>query len=468
MTKESFSIARVFKLFVSALKGKETEFTTGSINKAIVLLSIPIIAEMTGEALFALIDMIFVSRVSVNAVATIGLTEAPLMIIFSLAIGLSMAATAIVARRVGEKNYERAANAAFQAILIAIVIGIVLGIFGYIYSADILSLMGGDESLIKEGVGYTQVMYGANVSIVLIFLINGIFRGAGNASIAMKSLLLANGLNIILDPIFIFGWGFVPAYGVEGAAIATTIGRSCGVVYQVFYLFNGKSLIKIGIANFVIKWKTIKEIIVISAGGIGQFLVETLSWLFLVRIVSEFGKEAMAGYQISFRVIYFTLLPSWGMANAAATLVGQNLGALKPDRAEQSVWVTAKWNAIFLILITVLFSLFSTEVLSIFDQPRAVIDIGSNALKIICVGYVFFAYGMVVGQGFNGAGDTKTPMYISIVVFWLIQIPLSYFLSFNMGWGTNGVFFCIAFCHSLYAVIAIAVFKRGNWKTVEV
>ena len=468
MTKESFSITRVFKLFISALRGKETEFTTGSINKAIVLLSIPIIAEMTGEALFALIDMIFVSRVSVNAVATIGLTEAPLMIIFSLAIGLSMAATAIVARRVGEKEYERAANAAFQAILIAIVIGIVLGFFGYIYSAEILSLMGGDKSLIKEGVGYTQVMYGGNISIVLIFLINGIFRGAGNASIAMKSLLLANGLNIILDPIFIFGWGFIPAYGVEGAAIATTIGRSCGVVYQVFYLFNGKSLIKIGVANFVVKWKTIKEIIVISAGGIGQFLVETLSWLFLVRIVSEFGKEAMAGYQIAFRVIYFTLLPSWGMANAAATLVGQNLGALKPDRAEKSVWVTAKWNAMFLILITVLFSLFSTEVLSIFDQPKAVIDIGSDALKIICVGYVFFAYGMVAGQGFNGAGDTKTPMYISIVVFWLIQIPLSYFLSFNMGWETNGVFFCIAFCHSLYALVAIAIFKRGNWKTVKV
>ncbi|SNS80572.1 putative efflux protein, MATE family [Ekhidna lutea] len=468
MTKESFSISRVFKLFISALKGKETEFTTGSINRAIVLLSIPIIAEMTGEALFALIDMIFVSRVSVNAVATIGLTEAPLMIIFSLAIGLSMAATAIVARRVGEKEYERAANAAFQAIIIAIVIGITLGIFGYQYSAEILELMGGDSSLIEEGVGYTQVMYGANISIVLIFLINGIFRGAGNASIAMKSLLLANGLNIILDPIFIFGWGIIPAYGVEGAAIATTIGRSCGVVYQIFYLFNGKSLIKITVANFIIKWKTIKEIIVISAGGIGQFLVETLSWLFLVRIVSEFGKEAMAGYQISFRVIYFTLLPSWGMANAAATLVGQNLGALKPERAEKSVWVTAKWNAIFLVFITVLFSLFSTEVLSIFDQPKSVIDIGSDALKIICVGYVFFAYGMVLGQGFNGAGDTKTPMYISIVVFWLIQIPLSYFLSFTMGWETNGVFFCIAFCHSLYALVAMVIFKRGKWKTVKV
>ena len=469
MTKESYSITKFFKLFVSALKGQETEFTTGSINRAIVLLSIPIIAEMTGEALFALIDMIFVSRVSVNAVATIGLTEAPLMIIFSLAIGLSMAATAIVARRVGEKDFFRASNAAFQAIVLAVFLGVILGIIGYFNAAEILRLMGGDSSLIEEGVGYTEIMYGANVSIVLIFLINGVFRGAGNASIAMKSLLIANGLNILLDPIFIFGFWFIPEFGVEGAAIATTIGRSVGVVYQIFYLINGKALIKITRENLAIKWDTIKELIIVSAGGIGQFLIETLSWLFLVRIVSAFGKDVVAGYQISFRVIYFTLLPSWGMANAAAALVGQNLGASKPERAEKSVWVTAKWNGFFLIGIAVIFSLFPSQILLLlFEQPREVIATGADALRIICLGYIFFAYGMVVGQGFNGAGDTRTPMYISLVVFWLIQIPLSYFLSFNLGWESNGVFFCIAFCHSLYAVIAIALFRKGKWKKVKV
>lgn len=468
MKNESLSISKLFKLFISALRGEETEFTTGSINRAIVLLSIPIIAEMTGEALFALIDMIYVSRISVNAVATIGLTEAPLMIIFSLAIGLSMAATAIIARRVGEKNYERASNAAFQAILISIVVGVILGIFGYQFADRILHLMGGDQSLIDEGAGYTKILYGGNVSIILIFLINGVFRGAGNASIAMRSLLLANALNIILDPIFIFGWGPVPEYGVAGAAIATTIGRSCGVLYQIFYLINGKSLIKIAAENFVVRWETIKEIILISLGGIGQFLIETLSWLFLVRIVSEFGKEAVAGYQISFRVIYFTLLPSWGMASAVATLVGQNLGAEKPERAETSVWRTAKWNAIFLILVAVVFSFFADQVLSIFNQSGHVLEVATNALTIICFGYVFFAYGMVVGQGFNGAGDTKTPMYISLGVFWFIQIPLAYYLSITLDWQANGVFFCIAFCHSLYAIVAIALFKRGKWKTVKV
>lgn len=432
------------------------------------MLSIPIIAEMMGEALFALIDMIFVSRVSVNAVATIGLTEAPLMIIFSLAVGLSMAATAIVSRRVGEKHFKNASNAAVQAIFLGLCVGITLGVVGYRYAADILHLMGGDADLVKEGIGYTRIMYGGNISIILIFLINGIFRGAGNASIAMKSLLIANGLNILLDPLFIFGIGPIPAYGVQGAAIATTIGRSCGVLYQCYYLFNGRALIHVGMHNLLVRWKTIKEIAVISAGGIGQFLVETMSWLFLVRIISEFGKESVAGYQIAFRVIYFTLLPSWGMANAAAALVGQNLGAKKPERAEKSVWTTAKWNAIFLIAVAVVFFQFSHYVLSIFGQEGAVLQIASNSLKIICFGYVFFAYGMVLGQGFNGAGDTKTPMFISLFVFWLVQIPLSYFLSITLGWQSNGVFFCIAFCHSLYALIAMVLFRKGKWKQVEI
>lgn len=468
MTKESFAISRVFKLFLSALRGEETEFTTGSINRAIILLSIPMIAEMIGESLFAIVDMIFVSRISVNAIATVALTETPLMIIYSLAVGLSMAATAIVARRVGEKKLVRAADAAFQAILISIAIGVLFGIVGFVYAEEILALMGGELDLIAEGVGYTRIMYAGNLSIILIFLINGVFRGAGNASIAMKSLLLANFLNMVLDPLFIFGLGPIPAMGVEGAAVATTTGRSIGVVYQLVHIFNGSSLIKLTMKNFVVRIKTVVEIIKIGSAGIGQFLVETLSWLFLVRIVAEFGTEAVAGYQLSFRVIVFTLLPSFGMANAAATLVGQNLGAKKPDRAETSVWRTAKWNTIFLVSVAIVFSIFANQVLGIFDQSGIVLETAKSALRIICFGYIFFAYGMVIGQAFNGAGDTLTPLWINIVVFWAIQIPLAYYLSVLNDWGADGVFFCIAFCHSLYAVIAIVLFKRGKWKTVEV
>lgn len=468
MTKSNYSFRNILRIVRSALKGEEKEFTKGSINKAIILLSIPMIAEMIGEALFAIVDMVYVSRISVNAIATVALTESPLMIIYSMAVGLSMAATAIVARRIGEKDYDRAANAGFQSILIAIVVGLVLGIPGAFFAEEILSAMGGEQDLINEGVGYTRVMYAGNISIILIFLINGVFRGAGDASIAMKSLLLANGLNIILDPIFIFGLGPIPAFGVTGAAIATTTGRSIGVIYQIFHLVNGSSLIRIAWKNFVVRWQTIKEIVKVSIGGIGQFIVESLSWLFLVRVVAEFGTEAVAGYQMSFRVIIFTLLPSWGMANAAATLVGQNLGAKQPDRAETSVWRTALWNTIFLVFIAIVFSIFARQILSIFDQSGVVEETAINALRIICFGYIFFAYGMVIGQSFNGSGDTKTPLYINLIVFWVIQIPLAYLLAIKLDWGPNGVFTCIAFAHSLYAVVAIFLFRRGKWKTVEV
>ncbi len=468
MTNSNYSLKKIFKVIITALKGEEKEFTKGSINRAIILLSIPMIAEMLMESLFAVVDVFFVSRVSVNAVATIGLTESVLMIIYSLAVGLSMAVTAVVARRIGEKDPKRAGNAAFQAMLIAVAIGLGLGIPGFIFADSILTLMGGEPDLIKEGVGYTRIMYAGNLSIILIFLINAIFRGAGDASIAMRSLWLANGLNIILDPIFIFGWGPIPAFGVEGAAIATTTGRSVGVLYQLYHLFNGKSIIKLGWENIVVRWKTIKELLIISGGGIGQFLIESASWIFLVRVVSLFGSEALAGYTIAFRIIVFTLLPSWGMANAAATLVGQNLGAGSPDRAETSVWRTALWNTIFLVVIAAIFFTFADPIFRIFGAEGMVKTTGINALRIICFGYIFFAYGMVVGQAFNGSGDTKTPMYISFVVFWLIQIPLAYVLSVNLGWESNGVFFCIAFAHSLYAIVAIVLFRRGKWKTVQV
>lgn len=468
MQKLSEQFHSFIKLLVLVFKGGEIEYTSGSINRAIFLLSIPMILEMIMESLFAVVDVYFVSKVSVNAVATVGLTESVLMIIYSMAVGLSIAATAIVARRVGEKNHERAADAAFQAIALACSIGVVLGFFGFIFAEDILRLMGGEPELIEEGVGYTRVMYAGNLSILLLFLLNAIFRGAGNPIIAMTSLWIANGLNIILDPLLILGIGPFPEMGVEGAAVATTIGRSVGVLFQLFFLVSGWSVVKLGWKNLVIRVKTLMELIKLSGGGIGQFLVESASWIFLVRVTSEFGAEALAGYTIAFRIIVFTLLPSWGMANAAATLVGQNLGAKKPERAETSVWRTAAFNAAFLLLVALVFFIEADPILELFTQEVEVKEIGKSALQIICFGYIFFSYGMVLGQSFNGAGDTRTPMYVSLVVFWAVQIPLAWILAIPMGFNQNGVFFSIAFCHSLYAITCMILFRRGKWKTVEV
>ncbi len=462
------SIKKILSLTFSALKGTEKEFTTGSINRAIFLLSIPMIAEMIMESLFAIVDVFFVSRVSVNAVATVGLTESVLMVIYSVAIGLSMATSAIVSRRVGAKKYDRAADGAFQSILLAIIVGIVFALFGSYFASDVLTLMGGAPDLVKEGTGFTRIMFAGNLSIILLFLINGIFRGAGDASIAMRSLWLANGLNIILDPILIFGLGPIPAYGLEGAAIATTTGRSIGVIYQIVHLSNGRSIIKIGIRNVVFRFKTVIELVRISIGGMGQFLIETASWIFLVKVMSLFGSEALAGYTIAFRVIVFSILPSWGISNAAATLVGQNLGADQPGRAEASVWKTAWYNMLFLGTISVVFFLAADPILSIFSSDENVLEIGTDALKIICLGYIFFAYGMVISQAFNGAGDTKTPLIINFFVFWVFQIPLAYWLAVILDWQSNGVFTSIALAHSLQAVISVLIFRKGKWKLIAV
>ncbi|RED93179.1 MATE family efflux transporter [Marinoscillum furvescens] len=461
-------IQRLANLFVVALKGSEKEFTTGSINRAIFLLSIPMIGEMIMESLFAVADVYFVSKVSVNAVATVGLTESILMIIYSVAVGLSMATTAIIARRVGEKKYHRAGDAGFQSIFLAVIVGALLGVVGFVFAEDILRLMGGEPDLIAEGKGFTQIMFAGNLSIFLLFLNNAIFRGAGDASIAMRSLWLANGLNLILDPLLIFGYGPIPAMGIEGAAIATTTGRSIGVLYQFYFLIKGRGIIRIGWSNVVIRLKTLVELLKISMGGMGQFLIESASWIFLVRVMSYFGSEALAGYTIAFRVIVFTILPSWGMSNAAATLVGQNLGAKAPDRAETSVWRTAFYNMLFLGVVSVIFFIAADPIIGLFSQGDLVQDIGASALKIICVGYVFFAYGMVISQAFNGAGDTKTPLIINFFVFWIIQIPLAYWLAVTLDWQANGVFFTIAFSHSLQAVVSIFLFRRGKWKTVAV
>lgn len=466
MTQNSF--VKFYRYLRIALRGSETNFTTGSIRRAIFLLSVPMVLEMVMESLFAVVDIFFVGRVGVHAVATVGLTESVLTIIYSVAIGLSMAATATVARRVGENRPELAADAAFQAIAIAVGFSLIIALVGGFFARDILRLMGGEPALVEEGVGYTRLMFASNISIMLLFLVNGIFRGAGNASLAMRSLWIANGLNILLDPVFIFGWGPVPAYGVTGAAIATTIGRSVGVIYQLYHLFGGRALVRVGYANLVLRTNTLLRLLKIASGSMGQFLVESASWIFLVRIIAVFGSEALAGYTIAVRIIIFSILPSWGLSNAAATLVGQNLGAGHPLRAEQSVWQTAFYNLLFLLVLSVVFYAAAYPMVRLFSDDAAVIEHGAEALRIICVGYAFVSYGMVVGQSFNGAGDTRTPLLINLGCYWALQIPLAYLLAVPLGWGPTGVYVAIAVTFSASAVASVVLFRRGKWKTVRV
>jgi len=462
------SIKKLIHYFKLSLSGKEIDFTSGSIRKAIFLLSVPMVLEMLMESIFALVDIAFVSMVSVNAVATIGLTESVITLVYAVAIGLSMAATAVVARRTGEKDSKGANEAAVQVILLGCVIAVIVGIIGVLFPKEILSLMGGEPDLIEEGYKYTQILIGGNITIFLLFLINAVFRGAGDASVAMWVLLIANVLNIILDPIFIFGLGPIKAYGVEGAAIATTIGRGTAVVIQLFILFYGWSKIKITIRDIVFRYKIMINIIRVSLGGIGQFLIGTSSWVFLMRIMAEFGSEALAGYVIAIRVMMFSFMPSWGMSNAAATLVGQNLGAANPDRAERSVWLTSKYNAYFMLLISLIYLFFARNIIGFFKTEPEVIYYGGLALQIVAAGYVLYAYGMVVTQAFNGAGDTKTPTIINFFCFWLFQIPFAYLTALVFNFGPVGVFLSITLAEILIAIIAIVWFKRGKWKTIKV
>ncbi|MER3373816.1 MAG: MATE family efflux transporter [Allomuricauda sp.] len=467
-SNNTLSFKKLINYFWIAVSGKETEFTSGSIRKAIFMLSIPMILEMLMESIFALVDIAYVSKVSVNAVATIGLTESVITLIYALAIGLSMAATAVVARRIGEKDVDGARIAAVQAIGLGVLVSIVFGIVGIVYAKEILFLMGGEPDLVAEGFGYTQFLIGGNITIMLLFLINAIFRGAGNASIAMWTLVLSNGLNIILDPIFIFGLGPIPEYGVTGAAIATNIGRGTAVLFQLGILFFGWGKIRLVLKDLVLNLKVMVNLIRVSIGGIAQFLIGTSSWVFLMRIMSEFGSEVLAGYTIAIRVIMFTLMPSWGMSNAAATLVGQNLGAKQPDRAEISVWKTGKYNAIFMGTVSLVYLIFAKQIISWFNATPSVVENGALCLQVIALGYVFYAYGMVVSQAFNGAGDTKTPTKINLISFWLFQLPLAYLAAMVLGWGAKGVFIAITLAEVLLAIIAMVWFKKGNWKQVQV
>lgn len=458
-----------YHLFKVAIKGEEQNFTEGSINRAIFLLSIPMILEMAMESVFAIVDIFFVSRMNnSDAVAVIGLTESLLAVVYSVAWGVSMGATALVARRVGEKEYEGAAVAGVQAMLVGLTCSLLVSITGIFFYKDLLLLMGASDSVIQVGSRFTLWMLSGNITIMMLFLINGIFRGAGNAAIAMRALWLANLVNMTLDPILIFGLGPIPAFGVEGAAISTNIGRGLGVVFQLYFLFFGKSIVKLNANNFKVDWKVIVQVIKVSAGSTGQFLIGSASWIFLARIVSRFGSAAMAGYTIALRVIIFTILPSWGMANASATLVGQNLGAGQPDRAEKSVWKTGFYNMVFLSLVMVLFLFLSSPILRFFTRDETVIGYGTQCLQIVALGYLFYGYGMVISQSFNGAGDTKTPTILNLVGFWFFQIPLAYFLAIQIDLGPNGVYAAIAIAESAMAIAGILIFRTGKWKLVKV
>lgn len=458
----------IVTLLKEALNGEEKEYTSGSIDRAIFMLSVPMILEMLMESLFAVVDVFFVAKLGVDAVATVGLTESMLMLIYSVAIGISMAATAVVARRIGEKNKDGAAHAGIQAIYLGVAFSILVSIAGIIYAKDLLRLMGASAELVANNYRYTQILLGTNVVILLLFLVNGIFRGAGDASIAMKSLWLANGLNIILCPTLIYGVGPIEGFGLIGAAIATSIGRGIGVCYQLYHLFNNKGMIRIKRKHIKPDLPLLGNIVKIASGGTAQFLIASASWIFLVRIISSFGSDALAGYTIGIRVIIFTILPAWGMANAAATLVGQNLGAGQPERAERSVWRAGYFNMLFLVSVAVLFFIGAPWIVALFNDEPLVMQYGVQCLRYVCLGYLFYGYGMVLSQAFNGAGDTRTPTLINLFGFWLFQIPLAYTLATIVGWGPKGVFTAIAIAESAIALAAIILFRRGRWKTIKV
>lgn len=467
-TSSSLSLKGFFRLLKQAIAGSEQDYTTGSIRRAVFLLAIPMIMEMVMESVFAVVDIFFVGKLGNEAVATVGLTESVLSLVYSVAIGLSMAATALVARRVGEKNLDEAAHAGMQTIVFAVALSVVIAVVGVTFSEGILRLMGANDKMIAENIVYTRVMFGGNVVIMLLFLINGIFRGAGDASIAMRSLWIANICNIILCPLLIYGWGPVPALGLKGAAFATTFGRGVGVAYQMYRLFIKRGLLHFYASHIRPHKELLKQIIKIGSTGTVQFLVSSASWIFLARLMAGFHEAAMAGYQVSIRILIFFLLPAWGMSNAAATLVGQNLGAGKPDRAERSVITTGIYTTIFMAAVSLFFFLFGTPVVNFMNSDPLARHYAIQSLRIVSLGYVFFGVEMVTMNAFNGAGDTRTPTIVNLLAFWLFQIPLAWFLAEHYIREPRGVFYAILLSQLVAATLAYALFKKGRWKMVKV
>lgn len=458
------STSRIISIIKQSLNGEQEDYTKGSIRKAVFLLAIPMILELGLESVFAVVDMFFVSKLGQNAIATVGLTESVVMIVYSVAIGLSTAATAIVARRIGEKNPEAAAHTGAQSLIVALVVTVLLSIPGVVFASEILTLMGASSEVVVEGTIFTQIMLGSSAVIMLLFLINGIYRGAGDAAMAMKSLWVASIINIILCPIFIH------FFGLKGAAMATVIGRSTGVLYQCYHLFKvGSGILTFQKRYFSLDATIMKSIANIAWPATFQFFIATGSWIILTKIVAETGgTAASAGYQVAFRNFVFFILPAWGFSNAAATLVGQNLGAKQVERAEQSVMLTAKYNAIFMTFVMLLFLFCAEPIIRFFTTDEAVIVHGVQALRIIGTGFIFYGIGMVMTQALNGAGDTRTPTIINLICFWLIQIPLAYFLAIGLDMKSTGAFIAIPAAETFIAIIAWYYFKKGKWKLVQV
>lgn len=451
-----------------AVSGVEHDYTNGSLRRAIFLLAVPMVLEMIMESIFGIVDIYFVGKLGASAVATVGLTESMMSIIFALAMGLAVAASATVSRRVGEKNPHGASKAAFQAMVLGVLISVAITYLGLFHSNDLLRLMGASAVVIDEFGIYTQIILSTNVVIVLLFVINAVFRGAGNASISMRVLWFANILNIILDPILIHGIGTWNGWGIEGAAWATTIGRGAAVLYQLYILTTGKQTVRLRVSVLKIDFVIIRRLLVLASGSIGQSLIATTSWVALTRIVAEFGDEVLAGYTISIRIILFTLLPAWGLANAAATLIGQNLGARKPRRAERSAWITGRINAIVLGSTALLLIVFPDAFIGFFTNQQNVVNHGSVALRIISLGFVAYSYGMVLMQSLNGAGDTRTPFFINMISFWGIEMPGAYFFGLVLGYGVEAVYVAIVASETIMTVLAFYFFGKGKWKRKHV
>jgi putative MATE family efflux protein len=451
-----------------ALRGVRHDYTKGPIGRAILLLAVPMVLEMVLESVFAVVDVFWVAHLGADAVATVGLTESMLALLYAIAIGLSMGAAATVARRVGEKDLDGAARAAVSSIALGVCVAVPIGVVAFLATPRLLAAMGASGQLIATGSGFTRIMLGFNVVILLLFLINAIFRGAGDAAIAMRVLWLANIINLILDPCFIFGLGPFPKLGVMGAAVATTCGRGIAVLAQLATLASGKGRVVIRREHLTVEPAAMLRLLKISGSGILQAAIGTASWIGLVRILSPFGSAALAGYTIGIRMIVFAILPSWGMSNAAATMVGQNLGAKRPDRSERSVWKAAQYNMFFLGSVGVVFVTFARPLVRLFTSDLAIMPYGVACLRIVSYGFLFYAFGMVMTQAFNGAGDTWTPTRINFFIFWMWEIPLAYVLARRLGLGPRGVFWAIPIAFSTLAVVSTLIFRRGKWKEKKV
>jgi len=451
-----------------AISGTDRDFTSDSIGKALLILSIPMVLEMIMESVFAVVDIFFVSRLGADAVATVGITESSMTIVYAISMGLSTATTALVARRIGEKKAGKAGVVAFQAIISGLVVSILIAIPGIIYAKEFLLLMGASEEMAEAGYMFPAIMFGGNAVIMLLFIINAVFRSSGDAAISMRVLIFANLINLILDPLLIFGIGPFPELGLKGAAVATTTGRGLAVCYQFYLLFKGNKRIRMELQHLKIKFKVMIQLFKLSAGGILQYTIATSSWIALYRIISELGSEVMAGYTISIRIIVFVLLPSWGLSNAASTLVGQNLGAKQPERAERTVWITGYINMALLGLVGLILIVFPEAFIRLFIDNPEVIRNGAISLRVISIGFVSYALGMVLTQAFNGSGDTVTPTRINLFCFWLFEIPLAYLLAIVLDMKIYGISVAIVAAETALTLLAWYYFRKGKWKTVKV